>query len=125
MKVLLADDDSFLRALMTSRLKKFGFEVDTAADGIEALAKMKSSNPDVVLLDLIMPNKDGFAVLQEAKLDGAISHIPIIVTSSLDTAEDIKKTEDLGAKDHFDKTSSDYEPLKQKILNATKTQSSI
>lgn len=122
MKILLADDDKFLQKFTGSRLTKLGFEVIVAADGEETLIKMKNDKPAVVLLDLIMPNKDGFSVLEEAKKDPAISNIPIIVISSLEQEDDVKRVKDLGASDFFDKTSTDYEPLKQKIIQLTTKQ---
>lgn len=119
MKVLLADDDKFIRVFISSKLKKFGFEVDTSSDGEETLSKMKSEKPDIVLLDMVMPKKDGFQVLEEASKDSSISKIPVIVVSSLSQEADLKRISELGAKGQFDKTSSDYEPLRLKILELT------
>ncbi len=111
MKVLVAEDDKFLRAFVSSKVKKLGFEVVTANDGNEALEVMRAGGCEVVLLDLIMPNKDGFTVLREAKQDPKLSQIPIIVISSLEQPEDIKIATDLGARGYFDKTSVDYGAL--------------
>ncbi len=115
MKVLIAEDDAFLRVFVSSKVTKMGFEVTTVEDGNKALAEMKTGGYDVVLLDLIMPEKDGFAVLKDAQQDPSISSIPVIVISSLEQPEDIQLAQDLGAKGYFDKTSVDYNAL-QKII---------
>ena len=119
MKILLVDDDKFLQKLNSSKLKQLGFEVDIAVDGENALSQMKETKPTLVLLDLIMPKKDGFTVLAEAQADPEISKIPIIVLSSLSQESDLKRIKELGAKGYFDKNNTDYDQLKKKILSLT------
>ncbi|PIW10105.1 MAG: hypothetical protein COW37_04295, partial [Caldiserica bacterium CG17_big_fil_post_rev_8_21_14_2_50_35_7] len=68
-KVLVAEDDHFLAKIYKIKLAKEGINAEIATDGNEALAKIKELKPDLVLLDLVMPGKDGFEVLEELQSD--------------------------------------------------------
>ena len=98
-KILIAEDDSFLAQMYSDKLEAEGFDVILATDGVEAIDKMKLEKPELILLDLIMPKKDGFEVLNEKLIDNTIKDIPVIVLTNLSQNEDIKKCYDLGAKD--------------------------
>ncbi len=86
-KVLIVDDERRNRDLLEVMLMPEGFEVMTAASGEEALAKVSADPPDLILLDIMMPGKDGFRVVEEIKLDSATRNIPIIMVSALDSRE--------------------------------------
>jgi two-component system, OmpR family, response regulator ResD len=101
-KILVAEDDPFLIKIMGNRLKEEGFIVDLANDGNEALDKIDEDGYSVVLLDLVMPNKDGFEVLTELKKRK--SKTPIIVFSNLSQEEDKQEVLKLGAKGFFVKS---------------------
>lgn len=103
-KILVAEDDRFLANAYRVKLNKAGHEVKIAFDGQEALDIMKTFTPDVILLDLIMPVKDGFAVLEELKKSSVWKNIPVIVVSNLGQKEDIDKSKMLGATDYFVKS---------------------
>ena len=112
-KVLVIEDDKFIRRALTIGLTKSGFDVSVASDGEEGLQKIKSEKPNLVLLDLIMPVKNGFDVLEDIKIsEGDLTKIPIIILSNLEQGEDIKKCEDLGAVDYFVKSNM---PMKEAI----------
>lgn len=98
-KILIAEDDSFLAQMYSEKLEAEGFEVVLATNGVEAMDKMKLKKPDLVLLDLKMPKKDGFEVLAEKLIDREIKNIPVVVLTNLSQKEEIKKCYDLGAKD--------------------------
>lgn len=98
-KILIVEDDKFLRELIKKKLINEGFEIAEAADGEEALKKMKEEKPQLVLLDLILPSIDGFEVLTRAKNDPEIKQIPIIILSNLGQREEIEKGLKLGAMD--------------------------
>lgn len=100
---IIEDEKPLLEALVT-RLKNVGFETETAVDGAEALEKLKTLTPDVILLDIILPKIDGFAVLEKIKEDARIKDIPVIVLSNLGQDADIKRALGLGAVDYFVKT---------------------
>jgi len=100
-KILVTEDDKFLVNVLLSKLSKEGFEVIHAFDGEEALAKVREKKPDLILLDLILPVKDGFDVLKELKEDGATKNIPVIILSNLGQETDIEKGKKLGAVDYM------------------------
>jgi DNA-binding response OmpR family regulator len=96
-RVLLAEDDRFLRRAAEARLRRHGLEVLTAADGEEALRVARAEPLDLILLDVIMPKLDGFQVLKALKEDEATARIPVIVLSNLGQERDVAQAKALGA----------------------------
>ena len=96
-RILLAEDDRFLRKAAESALARNGYSVVTAVDGDEALARARDSAPELVLLDLIMPGRNGFDVLHALKSDPATKAIPVIVLSNLGQDGDVQRALALGA----------------------------
>jgi DNA-binding response OmpR family regulator len=82
-KILVVDDDADIVELLCFNLKKAGFAIGTATDGIEALKKAHSLAPDLILLDLMMPELDGFAVCEILRRDSVTANIPIIMLTAL------------------------------------------
>ncbi len=82
-KILIVEDNSELLELLRLTLKEEGFAIATAANGIEALKKVRSVRPDLVLLDLVLPELDGFAVGETLRKDPASATVPIIVLTGL------------------------------------------
>jgi len=119
MKIVLIEDDTFFQQFYALKLREKGYEVEVAGDGEEGLTKVKSIIPQIVLLDLIMPKKDGFTVLQEMRNDPALKTVPVIVFSTLGQQQDIEKAKQLGATDYMDKSFFDFEKLLQKITQHT------
>jgi len=97
--LLLVEDDFFLRSLMTKKLTLEGYEVIEAENGRVALDKLEKDNIDLILLDLIMPEVDGFEVLEVISKNPELVKIPVIVLSNLGQKEKIDKAKSLGAKD--------------------------
>ncbi|OGF26838.1 hypothetical protein A2303_01800 [Candidatus Falkowbacteria bacterium RIFOXYB2_FULL_47_14] len=122
-RVLLAEDDKFISMALSESLSRAGFEVVAAYDGEEALSKIKIVKPDIILLDLIMPKKDGFDVLEELNreetreaMNGQNNEsIPIIVFTNLDQDQDMKKAIDLGAREYLIKANISMEEVIKKI----------
>lgn len=110
--IVVAEDDKFLMRAMSDKLKREGFTVVQAGNGVEALEQIRKTRPHLVLLDLIMPVKDGFSVLADVQMDPAIAKIPIIVLSNLGQESDMQKTKELGAAGYFIKAEL---PLKQLV----------
>jgi len=102
--ILLAEDDEFLQRMYATKLAGSGFEVLVASDGEKALALIKKNKPDVVLLDILMPKMDGFAVLEAVKTDPGTKSIPVILLTNLSEVSDIKKARKLGANDYLIKS---------------------
>lgn len=114
-KVLVVEDDHFLSSAYRAKLTKSGFEVQMASDGEEALTILQGFRPDVILLDLVMPRKDGFATLQEIKQQSSLKDIPVIVASNLGQKEDIDKATGLGAADFIIKSDLSMDDLIAKL----------
>lgn len=114
-RILLVEDDKFLSLALGDKLTREGFTVVKAANGEEALAKVRLERPDLILLDLIMPQKTGFEVLADIKLEPSTRDIPVIVLSNLGQEVDIKKAKDLGASDYLVKSDVEMRTVVEKI----------
>ncbi|HEX6714778.1 MAG TPA: response regulator [Thermoleophilaceae bacterium] len=101
--VLVVDDDAINRKLLEHNLVADGHRVITAADGIEALALLREDKPDVVLLDVLMPNLDGFEVLERVKADSTLQDLPVIMISGLEDFDSVIRCIELGAEDYLPK----------------------
>lgn len=122
-KVLLIEDEPVLQQMYRDKFTKAGFEFELAADGGEGIAKMKSFQPDVVLLDLMLPTTTGFDVLDLAKQDPEIAHIPIIVLTNIYAdGEDLVKNK--GAKAFLLKANTTPDDAVDKVNNLTPSTSS-
>ena len=115
MTILLAEDDSFLQKFYASTLEEAGYTIEIARDGIEALEKVKTLKPNLLLLDILMPKKDGFSVLEEMKADAELQNTPVIMLTSLEQESDMKKAMDAGAVDYFLKTDVNIGTLVAKV----------
>ena len=101
--VLVAEDSLVVRALLRAQLRERGYAVVEAADGEQALARARDSRPDVVLLDVDMPKRDGFDVLSEMKSDPLLAGVPVVFITGRTTAEDAVRGLDMGAHDYLRK----------------------
>src|SRR3989344_9320023 len=95
-KILIAEDDQFLCKAMTTKLTKEGYEVKIALDGVQLMEMLKSYFPNLIILDLLMPKKDGFEVIKEVKADPKLKNIPILIASNLGQSSDIQQVLALG-----------------------------
>ncbi len=116
-KILLVEDDPFLSSLLKNRLEKEGLEVSLARDGQEALDLLKTIKPALILLDIILPKKSGFEVMEEIHNDPQMQaqELPIIIISNLGQPEDISRGQELGAIEYFVKAKTSIDELVQKI----------
>ncbi len=114
-KILVVEDDHFLVQAYRAKLEKEGFTVETATDGNQALMQLQIFVPELVILDIVMPNKNGFAVLSEMKQMERFKNIPVIVASNLTQVADIQRAKDLDATEFFTKSSMSLDDLVQKI----------
>lgn len=119
-KILIVEDDTFLRNLISQKLQKENFQVVEAIDGEEGLKKIKEEKPDLVLLDLILPEMDGFEVLRKVKEDPLLSSIPVIILSNLGQREDVERGMNLGAVDYLIKAHFTPGEIIEKIKNVLK-----
>lgn len=114
-KILIAEDDKFLLSAYRLKLTKVGFEIKIVSDGVETMEMLKTFAPDLILLDLMMPIKDGFETLAEIRANGDYSKIPILVASNLGQKEDIDRAKSLGANDFVVKSDLSLDELVKKI----------
>lgn len=114
-KIVLADDEQFIAVAYNDGLTRAGFEVSVAHDGEEALAKIKEVKPDLILLDLIMPKKDGFTVLKEVKAIPELATIPVMILSNLSQTTDDNEAKKLGAADFMVKAEISLKDLIDRV----------
>ncbi len=114
-RILIAEDEEFLIMALKDNLESEDYNVDVARDGEEVLKQLKKHKPQIVLLDLLMPQKDGFYVLEEMKKNPEWKLIPVIVLSNLGGDADIKRALALGAEDYFIKSQHPIEEVIDKI----------
>jgi CheY-like chemotaxis protein len=117
-RILLVEDDRFLRKAAETTLKQQGYTVITAADGEEALRVARSAPPDLILLDVIMPKLNGFQVLDALKKDPTTAHIPVIILSNLGQDRDVQQAMEAGATAYFIKADLSLQALVQRVGEA-------
>lgn len=118
--VLVVEDDVFLSQLLRNRLSKEGINVIGARDGEEALKILRSEKPDLILLDLILPKKSGFEVLEEIQSDPLLERAPTIIISNLGQDSDVARGKTLGAIEYFVKAQTSIDDLIVKIKDFLK-----
>lgn len=101
--LLVVDDNEMNRDLLSRRLRRQGYRVEVAVDGRQALAMLSQEEFNLVLLDLMMPEMNGYQVLERLKADQNLHHIPVIMTSSLDEMDGIDKCIEMGAEAYLTK----------------------
>ena len=113
-RILVVDDTPENLEIMTMRLQRHGYEIVTAVDGEDALAKVQTSNPDLILLDIMMPKLDGIAVTRHLKADTSLPFIPIILLTAKADTKDVIAGLDAGGDDYLTKP-VDHGPLVARV----------
>ena len=103
-KILLIEDDLFLSGIFLSKFELEGFEIISAKDGEEGLKLARQEKPEAILLDILLPKKNGFSVLEELKENPTTKNIPVIVMTNLSEDHDVKRAAGLGATDYLVKS---------------------
>lgn len=106
--VCIVEDEALISEMYKTKLEQEDYLVITAEDGEQGLKLLKQYKPDIALIDLMMPNKDGFELMKELKADSELSKIPIIILTNLDDAETADKTANFDAAFYLIK--SQYSP---------------
>jgi diguanylate cyclase (GGDEF)-like protein len=102
-RVLVADDSLVIRSVLRKQLEDYGHEVTEAVDGVEALRLVRERAPDIILLDVEMPNLDGHQVLAELRLHPETAEIPVVFLTGRSSTEDVVEGLRLGAHDYLGK----------------------
>ncbi len=114
-RVLFIEDEFDLQKSVSDFLKKAGYGVIHALDGELGLNLARTEKPDIILLDIILPRKDGFGVLESLKKSEDTKHIPVIVLTNLENPEDVEKSLSLGATTYLVKSDHSLEDILEKI----------
>lgn len=114
-KILFVEDEPTLQKAISEVLTQEGFQVFSALDGEKGIEMIKTEKPDLVLLDLILPKKDGFEVLKEMKEAEELKDIPVIVLTNLEGIGDVEKALSLGATTYLVKANYELDDVVEKI----------
>lgn len=114
-KVLIIEDDNILQKAIATALLDAKYEVVEAVDGNEGIKKAGSESPDLILLDLLMPKKDGWEVLEAIKKDAKTKDIPVLVLTVYEGEDSISKCMELGARGYFIKSKYSLDEIVDKI----------
>lgn len=114
-KILLIEDDKLFVRIYKNSLKKEGFETTFLENGERAVEQAKMFRPDLIMLDIVMPQKDGFETLQGLKANQDTKDIPVFVLSALESETDVKKIKELGAKKYIFKSSNSLSVVIEEI----------
>lgn len=122
-KILVTEDDKFLANAFRAKLTKAGFEIKIVEDGEEAMKTLETFTPDLILLDLVMPIKDGYEVLKELKAKPKWRTIPVLIATNLGQKEDLDKAMELGANGYIVKSDLTLDDLVRRINSLLKVRS--
>ncbi|OGL97298.1 hypothetical protein A2318_01405 [Candidatus Uhrbacteria bacterium RIFOXYB2_FULL_45_11] len=109
--LLIVEDDALLSRALADAFATENFDIIRVANGLEVQETVEKKIPDVILLDLILPGLDGFAVLKQLKSDTKTSAIPVVIVSNLGSVADVKSAKSLGAEAYFIKANTEIEQI--------------
>ena len=119
-QVLLVEDDVFLAGIYQKKFEIDGYKISLADNGEKGLTEAKKKKPDVILLDILLPKLDGFAVLERLKADFATKNIPVILLTNLGQKDDVEKGLEAGAADYLIKAHFKPSEVVDKVRAALK-----
>ncbi|MBT4250995.1 response regulator [bacterium] len=114
-KILIVEDEKSIRESLQEAFEDGNFEVLTEEDGESVMDVVKEEEPDIILLDIILPKKDGFEVLSELKGEVGTKNIPVILSTNLSDPSDIQKALDLGATTYLVKSNYSLDDIVKKV----------
>lgn len=121
MKVLIVDDDQSLATILSTTFEKEGYTTIASYTGRDALEKAKSENPNVILLDQVLPDISGNQVLKELKMDDQTKNIPVLMLSNFGQTEMVNQAINEGASDYIYKYQVEVADIVNKVRDALKT----
>jgi two-component system phosphate regulon response regulator PhoB/two-component system alkaline phosphatase synthesis response regulator PhoP len=120
-KIVWVEDDKFLANMVGKRMVETGAELTQVVDGSKAFDTVKAVQPRVVVLDLLMPNVDGFEILRQIKADASTKAIPVIVLSNLGQKSEVNRATELGASKFIVKATVGLDQIVPEIVKALKS----
>ena len=118
--VLLVEDDTFLANIYKTKFEMEGFKIISADNGEKGLSEAKKKKPDIILLDILLPKMDGFAVLEALKADEGVKEIPVILLTNLGQKDDVEKGLEMGAVDYMIKAHFKPSEVVSKVVEVLK-----
>lgn len=118
--ILFIEDEPTLQKRIEQALTREGYQIKNALDGEAGLRLAKSLKPELILLDIILPKKNGFEVLEELKKDPETAHIPVIILTNLESSIDVEKAIELGATTYLIKANYELGEIVEKINDILK-----
>lgn len=119
-KILIAEDDKFLASAYHMKLCSSEYEVVIVADGQELMNYLSAQKPDLIMLDLIMPEKDGFSVLEDLRKNPKLRTIPVMVVTNRDEKADMARCKELGVREYILKNRMSLDELCHKVKTLLK-----
>ena len=120
-KILIIEDEATLQKALQEVLTAEGYEILSALDGLRGLEMARQENPDIILLDIILPKMDGFEVLKELKGEEKTESIPVVILTNLSDVSDVQKALDLGATTYLVKADFSLEDVIKKVKDTLKS----
>ncbi|KKS27302.1 MAG: Two-component sensor kinase [Parcubacteria group bacterium GW2011_GWC1_42_11] len=114
-RIIIVEDDTVLRDVLAEKLQRSGYVVDIAQDGVIAMERIRAVRPDCILLDILMPRKSGIEVMEEIHADDSLRGLPIIIISNSGQPVEIKRAQELGAKEFLIKAVFDPNEVLEKV----------
>jgi CheY-like chemotaxis protein len=114
-RVLFVEDDALVAQMYRLKLELDGYSVEVAADGLAALEKARSMQPDIIFLDIRLPQLDGLSVLEKLRADPETEHMPVVILSNWNEKELVERGIKLGALDHMIKSQTTPARLSQRL----------
>lgn len=114
-KILIIEDDEVMRKLLAEYLEQEKYLVKIAADGESGIQSALSEKPDLILLDIVLPKKNGYEVLKDLRSDKEMKNVPIILLTNLDSISDVEKALELGATTYLVKADYKLEEISAKV----------
>lgn len=118
--ILLVEDDTFLANIYKTKFEMEKFKISIAENGETGWEEAKKKKPDIILLDILLPKMDGFAVLEKLKADSELKQIPVILLTNLGQKDDVEKGLELGAVDYLIKAHFKPSEVVEKVRKVLK-----
>ena len=109
--MLIVEDDALLCRALSDAFSQEQFQTVSVGNGLDVQEVAEKNPPDIILLDLILPGLDGFAVLKQLKSETKTASIPVVIISNLGSAADVKSAKSLGAEEYFIKANSEIKQI--------------